>query len=121
MDSWLKAIGESLRWGPMNIWIGFSFLMESHQEGERKIVYWQGFYFNILTQLFFSYAARELSFVHTKINSEEQFDKFREKFDDFIELDFLKATFLATQEENVFAKSGFVPYKTVAAYIWIRK
>ena len=40
MDSWLKAIGECLRWGPMNIWVGFSFLMESHQGGERKIVYW---------------------------------------------------------------------------------
>jgi len=40
MDSWLKAIGEALRWGPMNIWIGFSFLMKSFQEGETKIVYW---------------------------------------------------------------------------------
>ena len=71
--------------------------------------------------LFFSYAAKELSFVRAHINSEEQFDKFRGKFDDFIEWDFLKETFVTTQEENVFAKSGFLPYKTVCAYIWIRK
>ena len=40
MDSWLKAIGEVLRWGPMNIWIGFSFLMKCQQKDETKIVYW---------------------------------------------------------------------------------
>ena len=62
-----------------------------------------------------------MSFIQAHINSEEQFEKFRAKFDDFIELDFLKATFVTTQEDNVFAKSGFMPYKTVCAYIWIRK
>ena len=76
---------------------------------------------NALCQKYLSYAAKELSFINTNINSEEQFDKFRAQFSELDEQDFLRATFVATQEDNVFAKSGFMPYKTVCAYIWIRK
>ena len=50
MDTWLKAIGEALRWGPMNIWVGFSFLMESFQEGERKVLIYS-FVFSALFNL----------------------------------------------------------------------
>ena len=40
MDTWLEAIGEVLRWQPMTIWIGFSFLMELTKKDEKSIVYW---------------------------------------------------------------------------------
>ena len=76
--------------------------------------------FNIY-KICFSYSARELSFAQANIHNEEQFAEFRKSFDDLHELDFLQATFVNTQEDNVFQKSGFRPYKTVCAYIWIRK
>ena len=76
---------------------------------------------HFLCQNCFSYAAKELSFINTHIKSQEQFDQFRAKFSELDENDFLRATFVTTQEDNVFAKSGFMPYKTVCAYIWIRK
>ena len=99
--------------------IQFSYEMPA--EGWNKNCLLVGIFFLKLTKHLFSYAAKELSFVQANINSEKQFEKLRKQFDDFIELDFLKATFVTTQEENVFAKSGFMPYKTICAYIWIRK
>ena len=121
MDSWLENIGYALRWQPMNIWIGFSFLMKCQKENETKIIYWYDLSFKTLIWFIFSYAARELSFVKARIHTEEEFDKLRAKFDEYTELDFLKSTFVNNQEENVFHKSGFLPYKTVCAYVWIRK
>ena len=71
--------------------------------------------------MYLSYAARELAFVKTKINDQAEFKQLQQKFDNYIELDFLKSTFVNNHQDNVFYKSGFIPYKTICAYIWIKK
>lgn len=55
----LSNIGNALRWNDALIWVGFSFLMMNHKNGEDEIVY--------------VYAARELSPYRYKFHDKVKF------------------------------------------------
>ena len=51
---WLQSIGDCLRWQPMTVWLGFSFLMRTVSGDKYDLVY--------------AYAARELPFAKLKVS-----------------------------------------------------
>ena len=54
MFEWLQSIGDCLRWQPMTVWLGFSFLMRTVSGDKYDLVY--------------AYAARELPFAKLKVS-----------------------------------------------------
>ena len=71
--------------------------------------------------MIYIYAAQEMRMAHYKIYTPESFDPIIKKYKTVSHEKLLNETFVATQEDNLFAKSGFVQHKLICSYIWIRK
>ena len=97
MFEWLQSIGECLRWQPMTVWLGFSFLMRTISGDKYDLVY--------------AYAARELPFAKLKVSDkvslcvlfnnefiyQSEWNLFEKMTENRKETDFLHGTFVATQ------------------------
>lgn len=104
--SWLEEIQDCLRYEPTNIWIGFSFLCMKTKDNSDPI---------------YIFGARALAPFHDKFSSPEGFSNFIDQFKGLTHFDLLQETFVASEDDNPFANSGYRPYKLVCSYIWIRK
>ena len=102
---WLKDIGDCIRFNvPVHIWIGFSLLVKDE-----------------LNNIMYIYCIRQLASFNFKCVNRSQFHEFIAKFRNMTLADYLHDTYISTQRDNPFYKSGFRPLKLVCNYIWIRK
>ena len=104
--SWLEEIRDSIHYETTSLWIGFSFLCLKNSPPHTPI---------------YIFAAKALATFHTKFSSPSQFNDFIDDLKGLSHHELLQQTFVATQDDNPFANSGYRPYKLVCSYIWIRK
>ena len=104
--SWLEEIRDSIHYETTSLWIGFSFLCLKNSPPHTPI---------------YIFAAKALATFHTKFSSPSQFNDFIDDLKGLSHHEILQQTFVATQDDNPFANSGYLPYKLVCSYIWIRK
>ena len=102
MYDWFVKIGDCLRFQDMWCYVNFSFLAVKGDE------------------ISYFFAAKSLSIETTKLYKKSQWDEFAERFKDQSEHSILSKLF-ASDEESLFAKSGWRPLKLVCAYLWIHK
>ena len=106
MADWLEEIKSCLRWEPnFHIWVGCSFLIRNHDMSDMKYIY----------------ANAGRAPYHQHIDTPELFDSFVETLRGKTYDELLNETFVNTEDDNPFARSGFVPCKLVACYVWLRK
>ena len=106
MVTWLEEIQDCLRYEPSNIWIGFSFLCYKGKDSSNPI---------------YIFAALPLAPFHFKFRDRNGFSSIINEFKGMSHFDLLQETFVASEDDNPFANSGYRPYKLVCSYIWIRK
>ena len=106
MVTWLEEIQDCLRYEPTNIWIGFSFLCYKGKDSSNPI---------------YIFAAMPLAPYHFKFHTPSGLSEFIDGFKGMSHFDLLQETFVASEDDNPFANSGYRPYRLVCSYIWIRK
>ena len=104
--SWLEEIRDSINYESTSLWIGFSFLCLKNSPPHTPI---------------YIFAAKALATFHAKFSRPSQFNDFIDDLKGLSHHELLQQTFVATQDDNPFANSGYRPYKLVCSYIWIRK
>ena len=104
--SWLEEIQDCLRYEPTNIWIGFSFLC------------WKT---TNISYPIYIFAALPLAPFHFKFRDRQGLSRIIDEFKGLSQFDLLQETFVATEDDNPFANSGYRPNRLVCSYIWIRK
>ena len=104
--SWLEEIQDCLRYETTNIWIGFSFLCMKTKDDSKPI---------------YIFGAMPLAPYHEKFRNRSGLSAIIDQFKGMSHFDLLQDTFVATEDDNPFANSGYRPYKLVCSYIWIRK
>ena len=67
------------------------------------------------------FGAMPMAPYHEKFRNYREFSAIIDQFKGMSQFDLLQDTFVATEDDNPFANSGYRPYKLVCSYIWIRK
>ena len=104
--SWLQEIQDCLRYEPTNIWIGFSFMCWKTKDSSNPI---------------YIFGAMPMAPYHEKFRNRSGLDAIIDQFKGMSQFDLLQDTFVASEDDNPFANSGYRPYRLICSYVWIRK
>ena len=67
------------------------------------------------------FGAMPMAPYHGKFRNYSGLSAFIDQFKGMSQFDLLQDTFVASEDDNPFANSGYRPYRLICSYVWIRK